>query len=97
MRWALRFLREDVDHSDCSPWSSRASSQDPSSPRPQAEEEERLKTMMTKKHKRMLLRINQRQATKDDKVRKASGARGGIAALSHGLRWLSAGDSSGMV
>jgi len=35
-----------------------------------AEEEERLKTMMTKKHKRMLLRINQRQATKDDKVQK---------------------------
>jgi pescadillo protein len=35
-----------------------------------AEEEERLKSMMTKKHKRMLLRINQREATKGEKVSK---------------------------
>jgi len=34
------------------------------------EEEARLKSMMTKKHKRMLLRINQRAATKDEKVQK---------------------------
>lgn len=34
------------------------------------EEEERLKSMMTKKHKRMLLRIEQRQQAKDEKVQK---------------------------
>jgi len=34
------------------------------------EEEARLKSMMTKKHKRMLLRINQREQAKDDKVQK---------------------------
>merc|ERR1711964_272926 len=35
-----------------------------------AEEEERLRSMMPKKHKRMLMRIEQREKTKDDRVAK---------------------------